>query len=50
MKARIMYKTVNKLSPSRLCDLFQNVSEINDHNLSGSSTDKNRISKTKFLL
>ena len=28
MKARIMYKTVNKLAPSRLCDLFQNVSEL----------------------
>ena len=38
MKARMMYKTVNKLAPSRLCDLFQNVNEITDYNLRGSST------------
>ena len=39
MKAGIMYKTdVEKLAPSRLCDLFQNISEINDYNLRGSST------------
>ena len=56
MKARIIYKTVNKLTPSRLCDLFQNVSEINDYNLRRSSTSglnanaKKRISKTRFLL
>ena len=38
MIARIMYKTVNKLAPSRPCDLFQNVCKINDYNLRGSST------------
>ena len=38
MKARMMYKTVNKLAPSGLCDLFQNVYEITDYNLRGSST------------
>ena len=50
MKARIMYKTVNKLAPSRLCDLIQNVNKINDYNLRGSST---RVytpkPKTEFL-
>ena len=50
MKARIMYKTVNKLAPSGLCDLFQNVNKINDYNLRGSST---RVCipmpKTEFL-
>ena len=34
----IMYKTVNMLAPSRLCDLFQNVNKITDYNLRGSST------------
>ena len=29
MKARIMYKTVNMLAPSKLCDLFQNVMIMN---------------------
>ena len=38
MKARIMYKTVNKLASSRLCDLFQNVNKINDYNVRGFST------------
>ena len=38
MKARIMYKTVNKLAPSRLCDLLQNVNKINDYNVRGFST------------
>ncbi len=38
MKARMMYKTVNKLAPSRLCDLFQNVNETTDYNLRGSAT------------
>ena len=37
MKARIMYKTVNKLAPSRLCDLFQNVNETTNYNLRGSA-------------
>ena len=39
MKARIMYKTVNKLAPSRLRDLFQNVNKINDYNLRCSSKE-----------
>ncbi len=38
MKARMMYKTVNKLAPTRLCDLFQNVNETTDYNLRGSAT------------
>ena len=55
MKARIMYKTVNKLAPSKLCNLFQNVNKINDYNLrllykSLYPNAKNRIPKTKFLL
>ena len=50
MKARIMYKTVNKLAPSRLCDLFQNVNKINDYNLRGSSTRVYiPMPKTEFL-
>ena len=50
MKARIMYKTVNKLAPSRLCDLFQNVNKINDNNLRGSSTRVYiPMTKTEFL-
>ena len=32
MKARIMYKTVDILTPSRLCDLFKNLDEITDYN------------------
>ena len=38
MKARIMYKGVNMLAPSRLCDLFQNVNKNSDYNSRGSST------------
>ena len=38
MKARLMYKTANKLAPQRLCDTFQNSNTISDHNLRGSST------------
>ena len=38
MKARNMYKTVNMLATSRLCDLFQNVNKITDYNLRGSSS------------
>ena len=38
MKARIMYKAVNMLAPSRLCNLFQNVNKNSDYNLRGSST------------
>ena len=50
MKARIMYKTVNKQAPSRLCDLFQNVNKINDYNLRGSSTRVYiPMPKTEFL-
>ena len=50
MKARIMYKTVNKLAPSRLCDLLQNVNKINDYNLRGSSTRVYiPMPKTEFL-
>ena len=50
MKARIMYKTVNKLAPSRLYDLFQNVNKINDYNLRGSSTRVYiPMRKTEFL-
>ena len=51
MKARIMYKIVNMLAPSRLCDLFENVNKIADYSLRGSSTriciqmPKNRIPK-----
>ena len=49
MKAR-MYKTVNKLAPSRLCDLFQNVNKINDYNLRGSSARVYiPMPKTEFL-
>lgn len=49
MKARIMYKTVKKLGPSRLCDLFQNVKQINDYNLRGSSRVHVPMPKTEFL-
>ena len=50
MTARIMYKTVNKLAPNRLCDLFQNVNKINDYNLRGSSTRVYILMpKTEFL-
>lgn len=49
MKARIMYKTVNKLAPSRLCDLFQNVKQINDYNLRGFSRVHIPMPKTEFL-
>ena len=38
MKARLMYKTVNGLAPQRLCEAFQNLNTIHDHNLRGSST------------
>ncbi len=50
MKARMMYKTVNKLAPSRLCDLFQNVNETTDYNLRGSATRVHiPMPKTKFF-
>ena len=50
MKARIMYKTVNKLASSRLCDLFQNVNKINDYNVRGFSTRVYiPMPKTEFL-
>ena len=38
MKARLMYKTVNKLAPHRLCDIFQKTNTVSDYNLRGSST------------
>ena len=38
MKARLMYKTVNGLAPQRLCEAFQNLNTIHDHNQRGSST------------
>ena len=38
MKARNMYKTVNMLATSRLCNLFQNVNKVTDYNLRGSSS------------
>ena len=50
MKARIMYKTVNMLAPSRLCDLFQNVNQITDYNLRGSFTTIGiPMPKTEYL-
>ena len=50
IKARIMYKTVNKLASSRLCDLFQNVNKINDYNVRGFSTRVYiPMPKTEFL-
>ena len=38
IKARLMYKTVNKLAPQRLCNLFQNSNMVSAHNLRGFST------------
>ena len=38
MKARLMYKRVNKLAPHRLCDIFQKTNTVSDYNLRGSST------------
>ncbi len=50
MKARMMYKTVNKLAPCRLCDLFQNVNETTDYNLRDSATRVHiPMPKTEFL-
>ena len=50
MKARMTYKTVNKLAPSRLCDLFQNVNETTDYNLRGSATRVHiPMPKTEFF-
>ena len=44
------FKAVNKLAPSSLCDLFQNVNKINDNNLRGSSTRVYiPMPKTEFL-
>ncbi len=50
LKARMMYKTVNKLAPSRLCDLFQNVNETTDYNQRGSATRVHiPMPKTEFF-
>ena len=56
MKARLMYKSINKLAPQRLSNFFQN-SNTMYYDLRGSSTRLclpkprlNRISKKKFQL
>jgi hypothetical protein len=38
MKARLMYKSINKLAPQRLSNLFQNSNTMYDYDLRGSST------------
>ena len=38
MKARLMYKTVNQLTPQRLCNIFQLSDTVNNYNIRGSST------------
>ena len=45
MKGRIKNQTVNKLAPSRLCDLFQIIA----YNLRGSSRVHIPLPKTEFL-
>jgi hypothetical protein len=37
-KARLMYKSINKLAPQGLSNLFQNSNTIHDYDLRGSST------------
>jgi hypothetical protein len=45
-----MYKTVNGLTPQRLCEAFQDVNTIHDYNLRGSSTKLYTPKpKTEFL-
>ena len=50
LKAKLMFKIVNRLASQRLCDIFKNVDEIHNYNLTGSAT-KLYIpkSKTEFL-
>ena len=38
MKARLMYKSINKLAPQRLSNFFQNSNTMYDYDLRGSST------------
>jgi hypothetical protein len=38
MKARLMYKSINKLAPQRLGNFFQNSNTMYDYDLRGSST------------
>ena len=37
-KPSLMYKTINGLTPQRLCEIFKNVNEIRDYNLRGPLT------------
>ena len=38
MKARLVYKSINKLAPQRLSNFFQNSNTMYDYDLRGSST------------